>query len=136
MDFFIVFPFFLKYLANAECMINSRPSLSILVDLISRYIYSNLSQVNCMNHSPDSRPGIHNGVSDRILYSRPSRIKVASKRDHSSIDKRRQGCYGDLRTSVYETVDALCSYQRLSFFNCNCSRICGSAALNGSMPSN
>lgn len=29
------------------------------------------------------------------------------KRDHSSIDKRRQGCHGDLRTSGYETVDAL-----------------------------
>jgi len=25
MNFFIVFPFFLKYLANAEYMINSRP---------------------------------------------------------------------------------------------------------------
>ena len=60
-----------------------------------------------MNHSPESRPGIHNGVSDRILYSRPSRLKVASKRDHISIDKSRQGCHGDLRTSDYETVDAL-----------------------------
>jgi len=28
MDFFIVFPFFLKYLANAEYMINSRPVAS------------------------------------------------------------------------------------------------------------
>jgi hypothetical protein len=67
-----------------------------------------------MNYSPESRPGLRNGVSDRTLYSRPSRLKVASKRDHSSIDKSRHGCLDDLRTSDYETVDALAS---ISVFN-------------------
>jgi len=37
MDFFIVFPFFLKYLANAEYMINSRPVVSKATMMIPEY---------------------------------------------------------------------------------------------------
>jgi len=62
--------------------------------------------------------------------------KWPQKRDQSSMDRGRQGCHGDLRTSDYETVDALAPISVFHFLTCNCPRICGSAALNGSMLSN
>jgi hypothetical protein len=61
---------------------------------------------------------------------------VASKRDHSSIDKRRQGCHGDLRTSDYETVDAFAPISVFHFLLVTVQGYVGCAALNGSMLSN